>query len=56
MPKTLLIVGGSPKIDWYDVFKGAAVLGGEEIIVEMAHWDGKWNYYFEIATKLIANL
>jgi hypothetical protein len=25
MPKTLLVVGGSPKINWYEIFRGATV-------------------------------
>jgi len=39
MVRTLLVVGGSPKINWYEIFKGAKIHGEEEIKVEMAHWD-----------------
>lgn len=37
--KTILIVGGNPSINWYKVFENAKI-HGEEIQVEMAHWDG----------------
>jgi len=39
MVKNLLVIGGSPKINWYSIFNGAKLHGEEEIKVEMAHWD-----------------
>lgn len=40
MVKVLLVVGGNPSINWYQVFADAKLHDEEEIRVEMAHWDG----------------
>jgi hypothetical protein len=61
-PVTLLVVGGNPKLNWYEAFKGTQYqlgklmkypkfifntsfpigckIGGAELVVEMALWDG----------------
>src|SRR5690349_6099098 len=39
MVKVLLVVGGNPNINWYEVFKGAKLHGKEDIVVEMTMWD-----------------
>jgi len=39
MVKNILVIGGTPKIDWKAVFAGEKLHGEEAIRVERAHWD-----------------
>lgn len=47
MVKTVLVVECSSQLNWYEIFKGAVLPWGEEVVVEQAEWnDIRFVYYY----------
>lgn len=39
MVKTVLVIGGNPNLNWFEVFKDEKLHGKEDVLVDMAMWD-----------------